>query len=87
MVGMGWVSVVKMRVGLSRRDGVGLRGRHGVGLSGRDGVGLSRRDGGGLPKQWSGWGGSVVRMGRVSVVGMGWVSSIYNSMMRTQMTS
>ena len=27
MVGMGWVSVVKMRVGLSRRDGVGLSGQ------------------------------------------------------------
>ena len=36
MVGMGWVSVVKMRVGLSGRDGVGLSGRHGVGLSGQD---------------------------------------------------
>ena len=36
MVGMGWVSVVKMKVGLSGRDGVGLSSRHGVGLSGQD---------------------------------------------------
>ena len=55
MVGMGWVSVVKMRVGLSGRDGgwvsvVGMGWvsvvKMRVGLSGRDGVG----------SQWSGWG-------------------------------
>ena len=65
MVGMGWVSVVKMRVGLSGRDRVGSQwsgwgwvlGQDGVGRSGRDGVGLPKqgRDGVGL---WSGWGGS-----------------------------
>ena len=65
MAGMGWVSVLKMRVGLSRRDGgwvsvVGMGWvsvvKMRVGLSGRDGVG----------SQWSGWGW---------VLGSGWGGS------------
>ena len=40
LLGMGWVSVVKMRVGLSGRHAVGLSGQdEGAGLSGRHGVG------------------------------------------------
>ena len=73
MVGMGWVSVVKMRVGLSGRDGVGLTGREwgwvsvvGMGWVSvvKMRVGLSGRDG--VGSQWSGWGW---------VLGSGWGGS------------
>ena len=50
MVGMGWVSVVGIGVGLSGRDRGGSLVRMRVGVSGRDGVGLSGQDEGG--SQW-----------------------------------